>query len=90
MSSLTLTDSQSAEILGQSQPIELRNSKGQLLAVALSAEDYKRYLYAASRDATSIEELNDAQAEYRARGGKTTEELYARIQQLGISGAGKT
>lgn len=89
MSSLTLTDSQSAQIVGRSSPIELRDSKGQVLAVALSAQKYKKYLYAAARDETTLAELKHAEEEFHAKGGLTTEELYARIRQLGIPGAGK-
>jgi len=90
MSSVTLTDAQSAEIVGGSHPVALRNEHGEVLAVALSADEYRRYLYATALKATSMSEIDQARAEYRTLDGVSTDELFNRIGRLGIRGAGRS
>lgn len=89
MPSITLTETQSAPFADGPRSIELRDPAGQVLAVALSADEYRRYLYATMREATPDAEIDRAREEFRARGGVTTDELHRRIERLGIPGAGQ-
>lgn len=89
MSSVTLTEAQSAQIPKDARAVELRDPQGRVLAVALSAEEYRQYIYATARNATTDDELNRLQTEFAQHGGVTTDQPFAQIRKLGIPGAGR-